>query len=200
MGENVKQRGRPKGYSPKNREIKINENISKGIPDDLMIKEEVKVVEETVKKQDFVTIDGKLYPVDDKGNVIINPENLEEILKAKKKYIQEMKKEVLEEKKVLYEKPAISFKEIPETKELVNCLINKTVNVKFINKPSGLVTDPKHVNYGGMNERAKKVYTVPFLRNGQLQNPLTDAEKDYLEEALMMEKNALSVYKKENNY
>ena len=83
---------------------------------------------------------------------------------------------------------------------MVSCLRNEKINIKFILREGGLVTDPKHVNYGGMNEKAVRNYTVGLQRNGQLINPLTDDEKDFLEDVLMMEKNALSIYKKEDNF
>jgi hypothetical protein len=85
-------------------------------------------------------------------------------------------------------------------KETVSCLKNQTVKVRFINKNSGFITDPTHVLYGGMSQTAKRRYTVYLQRNGQMVNPLTDAEKDFLEDILMMEKNALSIYKKEDNF
>jgi len=45
------------------------------------------------------------------------------------------------------------------------------------------------------------VFVVPILRStGKYKNVLTDAEKDFLEEALGLDYNALSVYKKENNF
>ena len=39
-----------------------------------------------------------------------------------------------------------------------------------------------------------------MLRSGQYKNVLTDAEKDYLEEVLGLDRGALSVYKRENNF
>lgn len=87
-----------------------------------------------------------------------------------------------------------------DTSKLVNCLRNERIIVKHINKQTGLVRDPKHVLYGGMSENAKKIYTVPLLRSGAYMDVLTKEEKDYLEYALGLEPNALSVYKKDNNF
>ena len=82
----------------------------------------------------------------------------------------------------------------------VSCLQNKMIKVKFIPKEGGLVSDPKHVLYGGMSESSKRRYCVPLTRSGQIVNVLTDDEKDYLEEVMSLPENALSVYNKENNY
>ena len=90
--------------------------------------------------------------------------------------------------------------DVQEQPALVSCLKNKRIKVKFIPKEGGLVTDPKHVGYGGMLETSKKRYCVPLTRSGQLVNVLTDAEKDYLEMVMGLEPNELSVYNKKNNY
>nr|DAU83986.1 MAG TPA: hypothetical protein [Crassvirales sp.] len=63
-----------------------------------------------------------------------------------------------------------------------------------------MVTNPKHILYGGMAENAVKYFTVPQLESGKLVNVLTDDEKNFLEEIMGLEYNALSIYKKENNY
>lgn len=83
---------------------------------------------------------------------------------------------------------------------LINCLRNERIIVKHINKQTGNIRDPKHVLYGGMSENAKKVYTVPLLKSGAFCDVLTRDEKDYLEYALGLEANALSVYRKEDNF
>ena len=87
-----------------------------------------------------------------------------------------------------------------KTNNLINCLRNEKIIVKHINKQTGNIRDPKHVLYGGMSENAKKVYTVPLLKSGAFCDVLTRDEKDYLEYALGLEANALSVYKKEDNF
>jgi len=87
-----------------------------------------------------------------------------------------------------------------ENKALVSCLQNKRIKVKFIPREGGLINDPKHVGYGGMLETSKRRYCVPLTRSGQLVNVLTDSEKDYLEMAMGLAPNALSIYNKENNY
>lgn len=84
--------------------------------------------------------------------------------------------------------------------ELVNCLRAEKVCVRFIPRETGLVTNPKHVFYGGMAETAFKKLTIPLVGKGVYKNVLTDSEKNYLEYAMGLEKNALSVYLKNDNY
>lgn len=83
---------------------------------------------------------------------------------------------------------------------LVNCLKNERVIVRHIPKASGMVTNPKHILYGGMAENAVKVFTVPRLSSGMYVNVLTDQEKQFLENIMRLEVNALSVYKKVDNF
>lgn len=83
---------------------------------------------------------------------------------------------------------------------LVNCLRNEKVIVRHIPRQRGIVTDPKHVLYGGMADNAIRRFSVPKLTSGVYVNVLTKAEKDYLEYALGLEPNQLSVYRKINNY
>ena len=84
--------------------------------------------------------------------------------------------------------------------EPINCLRNERVIVRYVPKESGIVTNPKHILYGGMAENAVKYFTVPQLESGKLVNILTDGEKEFLEDIMGLEFNALSIYKKENNY
>ena len=51
-----------------------------------------------------------------------------------------------------------------------------------------------------MVDNAVRGFTVPMLANGTFRNVLTDNEKNYLEELLGLEVNALSVYNKKDNY
>lgn len=82
----------------------------------------------------------------------------------------------------------------------INCLRNERIIVRHINKPHPLVTNPKHVLYGGMAENASRTYTVPRLSSGGFVNVLTNNEKAFLESELQLEYNALSVHKKEDNF
>ena len=83
--------------------------------------------------------------------------------------------------------------------QLVNPLKNERVIVRRLLK-EGKITNPKHVLYGGMALGAFHTFTVPMLRNGQLVDVLTKEEKTYLEEAMGLEANALSVHRKVDNY
>lgn len=87
-----------------------------------------------------------------------------------------------------------------DEKTPISCLSNKRVIVRYVPKESGMVSNPKHILYGGMAENAVKYFTVPQLESGKLVNVLTDSEKDFLEEIMGLEYNALSIYRKENNY
>lgn len=84
--------------------------------------------------------------------------------------------------------------------QLINCLRNERVVVRHINKNRMGITNPKHIMYGGMLENAVKVYTVPKLKSGGFVNVLTNDEKNFLENIMGLEHNALSVYKRENNF
>lgn len=84
--------------------------------------------------------------------------------------------------------------------ELVNPLTNERVIVRHINRQRGSITDPRHVLYGGMSERAIRVFVVPKLTSGVYVNVLTKNEKAFLEQAMGLEYNALSIHKKENNF
>lgn len=83
---------------------------------------------------------------------------------------------------------------------LVSCLRNERVIVRHIPKETGIVTDPRHILYGGLAENARRTFVVPVLRNGAYVNILTDAEKEFLENVMGLEYNALSIYKQQNNY
>lgn len=100
--------------------------------------------------------------------------------------------------------------EIPKTSEkksvvrdsaaLVNCLRNERVIVRHIPKERGMVTNPKHILFGGMAENASRTFVVPRLSSGMFVNVLTDSEKAFLEEVMGLEYNALSIYKKVDNF
>ena len=80
----------------------------------------------------------------------------------------------------------------------VNPLKNERVYVRWIPKDNGLPN--RHVASGGKVDGAYVTFVVPVLRSGQYKNILTDSEKEYLEEVLGLDYNALSVYNKKDNY
>lgn len=87
-----------------------------------------------------------------------------------------------------------------EKKQLISCLRKERIIIRHIPKPSNMVTNPKHVLYGKMAENAVRVFVVPVLSSGRFVNVLTDDEKDFLENIMGLEPNALSIYKKEHNF
>lgn len=88
---------------------------------------------------------------------------------------------------------------VEEDTPMVSCLKNERVEIRFIPK-IGKIDNPKHVMFGGMAEGAVKTFTVPLLQSGAYVNVLTNEEKTFLEEVMGLEYNALSIYKKNNNY
>ena len=88
-----------------------------------------------------------------------------------------------------------------EDDEPYNCLRNEKVIVRFRGKQGWMgITNPKHVLAGGFAEGAVRTFVVPRLSSGMFVNVLTDKEKKCLEEIMGLEYNALSIYKKENNF
>lgn len=87
-----------------------------------------------------------------------------------------------------------------KTIETFNPLRNERVIVRFVPKENDIITDRKHVAFGGMMDNAIRGFTVPMLSNGVYKNVLTDNEKDFLEDVLGLEVNGLSVYNKKDNY
>ena len=83
--------------------------------------------------------------------------------------------------------------------ELVSCLRNETIIIRHVPK-AGMVSDPKHVLFGGMAEGAKRTYVVPRLQSGMFVNVLTNSEKAYLEYVMGLEYNALSIFNKNNSF
>lgn len=90
--------------------------------------------------------------------------------------------------------------EMPQEK--VNPLRKEKVYVRFV--PHGgfpQAENKSHVVWGAKADGSTDTLCVPVLRStGAYKNVLTNEEKDYLEEALGLDYNALSVYRKENNY
>ena len=115
--------------------------------------------------------------------------------------MKEVKKEIKEDNvgKIIEDKVVKDKKEDDTT--LINCLRKERVIVRYLPKLSGIWgNNPKHVLSGGLSENSVKVFTVPRLSSGVFVNVLTDNEKAYLEEIMGLEYNALSVYKKVDNF
>lgn len=102
----------------------------------------------------------------------------------------------------------VEEEEIPQTpatkqevSEPINCLRNEKIIVRFVPKPSAMVQNPKHVLYGGMAETAVRNFVVPRLTStGIYKNVLTKNEKAYLEQVMGLEKDALNIYRKKDNF
>ena len=76
------------------------------------------------------------------------------------------------------------------------CLRNEKVIVRRLPKRTGLVKDSNHILGDGMHDNAYRMFSVPKLqRSNNFVNVLTKQEKDYLETAMGLEPNALSIYK-----
>lgn len=90
-----------------------------------------------------------------------------------------------------------------EENRTMNCLRNEKVIVRKLPKRTNLVQDSNHIMGDGMHENAFRTYCVPKLQKSNVfVNVLTNEEKDCLEEAMGLPKNALSIYKQpsEENY
>ena len=82
----------------------------------------------------------------------------------------------------------------------INPLRKEKVIIRFVPRENDAISDRKHVAFGGMMETAVRGFTVPMLSNGTYKNVLTDNEKTFLEDALGLEYNGLSIYNKKDNY
>ena len=87
-----------------------------------------------------------------------------------------------------------------ERDNLINCLRNEKVIVRFIPRARGMITDPRHVLFGGMAAGSKVRFTTPLLRSGLFADVLTKDEKKFLEYKLGLEPNALSIHNRNNNF
>lgn len=83
---------------------------------------------------------------------------------------------------------------------LVNVLRNEKITIRHIPKEGGMVTNPRHILYGGMAEGASRTFVVPRLRSGAFVNVLTKEEKAFLEDAMGLEYNGLSAIRTVDNY
>jgi hypothetical protein len=110
--------------------------------------------------------------------------------------IKEVTKEVIPEKSKKTQR-----KTEEPARDVVSCLRNEKIIVRYIPKLSGIWgNNPKHVLAGGMAEGANRTFVVPRLSSGMFVNVLTDNEKAFLEDVMGLEYNALSIYKKVDNF
>lgn len=105
--------------------------------------------------------------------------------------------EIPKQKKAVRE----SVKAPSQSHDEINCLRNERIIVRFVPSPSAMIQNPRHVLYGGMAENVTRSYVVPRLNStGMYKNILTDNEKACLEKVMGLEYNALSIYKKTDNF
>lgn len=116
--------------------------------------------------------------------------------------VQEMPLQEVAKEESKVKQTRVSRKPVVEEKEdtPVNCLRNERIIIRHIPREGGMVTNPKHILYGGMAENATRTFVVPKLSSGMYVNVLTDSEKAFLEEIMGLEYNALSIYKKVDNF
>lgn len=144
-------------------------------------------MEKAKKKVNAKTVD---KPVD---GMMIDDEAIGEIP------LKEIPKHVKQQPEMA--RKAAAVKEEAEGAEPVSCLKNERVLIKFIPHPTNMVQNKKHILYGGMAENAIRSFVVPrYSSTGLFVNVLTNNEKAFLEKAMGLEYNALSVYKKTNNF
>lgn len=110
--------------------------------------------------------------------------------------LKEIEKQEIKQLEKLNRKDSVSSSDKP----LINCLRKERIIVKHVPKMSGMISNPKHVLYGGMAENAVRYFTIPRLTSGMYVNILTDSEKEFLEDIMGLEYNALSIYKKVDNF
>lgn len=93
-------------------------------------------------------------------------------------------------------------KVVTEPEPLVNPLRNERIRVRYVNNNRGLdIKEKSHVLYGGLAEGSKIELCVPKNKDdGAYRNALTKSEKDFLEEYMGLDSNALSVYRKVDNF
>lgn len=85
---------------------------------------------------------------------------------------------------------------VESEKKSMNCLRNEKVIVRKLPKKTGLIQDSSHIMGDGMHENAFRIYSVPKMqKSDNFVNVLTNEEKNYLEQAMGLEPNALSIYK-----
>ena len=119
---------------------------------------------------------------------MIDDSGLEELIEVPKPQAQTKR----ERKKVVYS---------GDDEDVVpNCLRNERIIVRHIPRATNLVSNPKHIFYGGMAENATRTFVVPRLTSGTYVNVLTKDEKKFLEQIMGLELDGLSVYKKVDNF
>lgn len=114
---------------------------------------------------------------------------------------QENAGQALEIKKRPSKKEKVEERQEIQGEPIISCLKKEKIIVRYVPRQSGIITNPKHLFYGGMGEGSKRVFTVPkYNTTGNFVNVLTNSEKNFLEEYMGLEYNDLSVYRKNDNF
>lgn len=85
-------------------------------------------------------------------------------------------------------------------KELVSCLRDEIISLRFIPKTYCNVSDPKHVLFGGMSGESKRTFVVPRTQSGSLVAVLTEQERVFLEHYMGLEEGTMLPHKRKNNF
>ena len=86
-----------------------------------------------------------------------------------------------------------------ESTELISCLRKETIIVRHIPKESDLVTDRRHLLYGGMADTSVRIFCVP-MEGALLKRVLTDDEARFLEDLLKVEDNLMTCLDPKKSY
>ena len=99
------------------------------------------------------------------------------------------------------EKVAVHQPKAKQERDLINCLRNERIIVKFVPRETAMVHNKNHILYGGMAETATRNFVVPRLSStGVYKNILTNDEMAYLEHIMGLEEGALSIYRRQDNF
>ena len=100
------------------------------------------------------------------------------------------------EEMMAHRMPMEVIEDLQEEQTVKNCLRNERVIVRKLPRRTNLVQDSNHVMGDGMHENAFRIFCVPKLqKSNTFVNVITNEEKECLEEAMGLPKNALSIYK-----
>ena len=146
-----------------------------------MAKKRVEAKSETVAEEQLTLQEGEMM-IDDSYDIPM----------------REVSVPVQEETEEIKETPVRSTPK--KSGNIVNCLRNEKVTVRFVPSQSAMVHQAGHVLDGGMADSAVRTYVVPRLKSGIYKNVLTNEEKECLEEVMQLEPNALSIHKKTHNF
>ena len=89
---------------------------------------------------------------------------------------------------------------VAEVQEEYFMLPDEQIEVKYVKRQTGFITNPNHVAYGNKLEGTSVILPAKYNRDGTFAQVLTAKEQAGLEELMGVEKNYLSTHKRLNNY